>query len=344
MSLTQGESVVETAYVFVGVDVSAKELAVAFKVPGRAVEEQVIANTAAGHRKLVKLVSRPGQPVRACVEWTGSYSLDLGIALASAPGVEVMMANPRTTKRFVEATRVRAKTDRVDALGLLEYAERMAFVPWNPPGELLLSLRTITRRIHQLTNVRTGEKNRLAAAKATKTTPDVVLKDIQDTIDEFNTRIERLSAEAVRLARTDADIAADIDNLSSIKGVGEATAAIVVAELAVLPVDMTSDQVVAFVGLDPRTRESGTSVRSRGAITKRGTPRLRGALYMPALSAVRFEPAVKEFYERLTARNKPPLAALTAVMRRLLATMWTLLRSKQRFDGDKFRPKKRVTA
>ena len=335
---------VEMACMFMGIDVSAKELAVAFKVPGRPVEEQVFANTAEGHRKLVKLAARSGLPVRACVEWTGSYSLDLGIALATSPGVEVMMANPRTTKKFVEATRVRAKTDRVDALGLLEYVERMAFVAWTPPSELLFALRTVTRRIHQLTTVRTGEKNRLAAAKATKKTPNVVMEDIEETIDALDKRIERLSEEAVRLARSDAGIAADLDNLSSIKGVGEATAVVVVAELAVLPVDMTADQVVAFVGLDPRTRESGSSVRSRGAITKRGSSRLRGALYMPALAAVRFEPAVKEFYERLTARNKPALTALTAVMRRLLATMWTLLRSKQRFDGDKFRPKTRVTA
>jgi transposase len=335
--------VVDKTYVFVGIDVSAKELAVAFKVPGKAVEELVVANTAEGHRKLVKLVSRPGLPVRACVEWTGSYSLDLGIALAASPGVEVMMANPRTTKKFVEAARVRAKTDRVDALGLLEFVERMVFVAWTPPSELLFELRTITRRIHQLTNVRTGEKNRLAAAKATRKTPDVVMQDIVETIGALDERIERLSEAAVRLARSDAGIAADIDNLSSIKGIGEATAVVVVAELAGLPVDMTADQVVAYSGLDPRTRESGSSVRSRGAISKRGNARLRGALYMPALAAARFEPAVKEFYARLTARNKPGVAAATAVMRRLLATMWTLLRSKQRFDGDKFRPKVRVT-
>jgi transposase len=334
----------QSEVVTVGIDVSARELVVAYRLPGKKPADRKYPNTASGHRELVAFLIRHGVPVRACLEWTGTYSLDLAIALAGAPQAEVMVANPRMTKKFVEASGVRAKTDRVDAHALLDFGERMPFVPWAPTRPVVLELRALVRRIHDLTVARTREKNRLAAAEATATTPRSVRKDIEDTIEWLDERIKKLAAEACRIAKADAEFLEHVENLSSIQGVGEATAVAVLAELAVLPTDMRPEQVVAYAGLDPRTRESGTSVRGRGAISKRGNARLRAALFMPAMACVRFEPAIKEFYDRLLARNKPKKAALTAVMRRLLAVMWTLLRTKQRFDADRFRPKQRAAA
>lgn len=334
----------EQEIVTVGIDVSAKDLAVAVRFRASEPSVRTVKNTPGGHAELVALLTRHGRDVRVCMEWTGSYSLDVALALAEAPGTQVMVANPRATKRFIEAAGIRAKTDRIDALALLEFCERMDFKPWTPPRSIVLEVRALTRRAHDLTVARTREKNRLAAADATGTTPRSVRKDIEATIEFLDLRIERLAAEACRVAKEDAELALQVECLSSIRGVGEATAVVVLAELAALPSDVEASQVVAYCGLDPRTRESGTSLRARGSISKRGNARLRGAMFMPALACVRFEPAVTEFHDRLVARGKPKKVALTAVMRRLVVAMWCMLRSGQRFDANRFRPRMRHAA
>lgn len=325
--------------VHVGIDVAAEELAVAVRIPGKEVTDRTFKNTAAGHRQLVTFLRRRGAEVRVCLEATGNYSLDVALALASEPNIEVMLANPRVTRKFFEASNLRAKTDKIDARGLMEFTERMDFVRWTPPSATVLQLRAVTRRVHNLTVARTRELNRLKAAEATASTPDSVREDIKDSISDLTRRIDKMSAEALRIAASDEKLAGQVKNLASIRGIGEATAVVMVAEFAMLPDDLAPKQVAAHAGLDPRTRESGTSVRGRGAISKRGNRRIRGALYMPAMSCTQYEPAITEFYQRLVARNKPKTAALVAVMRRLVETMWVMTKTGQRFDPSKFRPK-----
>ncbi|MBK9367628.1 MAG: transposase [Deltaproteobacteria bacterium] len=163
----------------VGIDVSAKTLQVAMD-GSDGVRDLEFSNDADGHKKLCKVLTKKGLAARVCLEATGNYSLDAAIALSAAEGVEVMIVNPKSARHFAEAQLRRAKTDRVDARALMDYAQRMPFVVWARPSRERLHLRQIARRISSLIEETTAEKNRLAAAQATGETPKLVLCDIEE--------------------------------------------------------------------------------------------------------------------------------------------------------------------
>ena len=131
-------------------------------------------------------------------------------------------------------------------------------------------------------------------------------------------------------------LATKLAHLVSTKGIGEASAMRLLAELLVLPDDLAAPQWVAHAGLDPRPYESGTSVHRPRRITKVGNRHLRAALYMPALVAIQHDPNVKAFYNKLVAAGKKPMQAVVAVMRKLLHAIWGMLKHDQDFDGNKF--------
>ena len=120
--------------VFVGIDVSARELTVVVQAEGTWEAARTFANTAAGHQQLRRYIHRGKQPVRVCLEASGNYSLDLSLALHADAGIELSVINPRLARRFMESLGTRSKTDPVDARVLCQYAQRMRYVPWQPPS------------------------------------------------------------------------------------------------------------------------------------------------------------------------------------------------------------------
>lgn len=322
--------------VLCGVDVSAKELAVAIDSGRGPVWEGRFSNDAAGHRKLAHRLARARGGARVVVEATGIYHLDLCLALDRAPGVEVMVANPRTTKDFARAQLRRSKTDRTDALSLLEFVRRMDFEAWIPPRLSILALRALSRRIQALLVARAQEKNRLHADDALEVTPPAIRASIERHIESINTEIETLTQAAVEIASQDSELARKLAQLVTVKGIAQASAITLLAELSVLPADMSSRQWVAHAGLDPRHHESGTSQSKAVRISKVGNRHLRAALFLPAMVASRHEPRIRAYYERLLDRGKKPMQALVAVMRKLLHAIHGMFHRDEDFDGTRF--------
>jgi transposase len=322
----------------VGIDVSAKTLQVAIGGPG-GVRDLELSNDAAGHQKLCKLLTKKKDvSVRVCLEATGNYSLDVAIALTATKSVEVMIVNPRSARHFADAQLRRAKTDRVDARALLDYAQRMDFIVWQRPSRERMHLRQFARRIAALVEDATAEKNRLAASKATGETPRLVLCDIERGIQQLESRITELEAAALELIDNAPDLKRLMGFATSIKGIAERSAIRILGELLLLPTDMSPREIVAHAGLDPRPRQSGAKDAKR-QISRLGNTRLRSALFLPAMVAARYEPAVREVYERLVARNKLKMVATVAIMRRLLVALWVMILREQPFDPAKFGPK-----
>lgn len=337
------EVMMSTKSSHVGIDVSAKTLAVARRETSGSLVNETFDNDAAGHRALVKRLTKRGRSVRVCVEATGMYSLDLALALHAAPRTEVMVLNPRSARAFATARMIRAKTDLVDAAMLLEFSELMPFEPWQPPSEAVRSLRSVVRRIAALTHDHTAEKNRLHALKATSTTPVFLIADVEESAEALDRRIKGLIRGALELARADAELERKLDLLVTIKGIAHKSAVLLLGELAALPADMTARQLVAHAGLDPRPFQSGTSIHRPERISKTGNARIRAALYMPALVAARCEPAVKAFRDHLVGRGKKPMQAIVAIMRKLLHAIHAMWLSNQPFDPARFhRPQLRV--
>ena len=326
-----------TTLQLVGIDVSAKTLHICWQTPVGTLQALELPNSADGHRQLCRQLTQRGHRARIALEATGFYSFDLACALAQHPRLEVMMVNPRAGYAFARANLQRSKTDAVDARTLLEFVRRMPFQPWQPPAAERLELRALGRRIAALTVTCTQEKNRLHAAASTPQLGAALREDLQLSIAQLEQRQERLQQQALELIERCAELKEQFQLLTSIKGFARKSALLVLAELVLLPQDMTARQWVAHAGIDPRQQQSGTCLQRPARISRTGNRHLRAALYMPALVAIQHELHVRAFYDQLRARGKAPLQAIVAVMRKLLHALHGMMRSRTPFDGGKFR-------
>lgn len=320
---------------YVGVDVSARELVVALL--GQESEHRW-ANTGSGHQQLVSWLRGLGPGVRVCVEATGNYSLDLALLLSQQAGIELEVVNPRLARRFAESLGRRSKTDPVDAHVLAEFAARMPFTPWPAPSAQALQLRSLVRTIAALNKIATQQKNREHAVTASAVLAPLVARELQRHTRYLEQRMAKLRQKAQGLIARDPELQRRWQHLLSVPGVGEISGLHILGELCTLPPTLDARQWVAQCGLDPKHHESGSSVQAAPRISKAGNRYLRAALYMPALVAVRYDASAAGFYLRLQQRGKAKLAALTAVMRKLLHGIYGMFRHGQNYDGLKLFP------
>ena len=197
-------------------------------------------------------------------------------------------------------------------------------------------MRAIVRRIGALTRTRTQERNRLHAAGCCAELTEAIAWDIEAHLEHLAQSVERLQAQALAIVQADPELTRRFERLVSVRGIATVSALRILAELAVLPNDMTPRQWVAHAGLDPRHLESGTSLHKPTRISKTGNAHLRAALYMPAMVAIREEPHVRAFATKLIARGKKPIQAIVAVERKLLHAIHGMWSSDSDFKGDKF--------
>jgi transposase len=318
-----------------GIEVSAQSLLVAGTCQGQPQPLQSFANTAEGHRALGAYLRRLGGAVRVCLESTGLYGLDLALALHAQPGIAVMVANPRSVRHFAQALMKRSKTDPLDARLLQEYAARMPFHAWQPPPPSSRQLCAVVRHLHALTELCTMEKNRLHAASLSQTTPAMVRRELQRSLQFQQRAGQRLTREALRIVAHDGQLQRRFELLQSTPGIGQTSALQLLGELVLLGADLSVRQWVAYAGLDPRAYQSGSSVHKKARISKVGSRHLRRALFMPALVAVRHDPYFRAYYQHLLAAAKPKMLALTAVMRKLLHALYGMFKHDQVFAGPK---------
>jgi transposase len=320
-----------------GIDVSAATLdAMRVGADGGVVMEQ-FANTAAGHRRMRRWVAAGGGAVRVVLEATGVYHRALTRALARSPGIEVMVANPRAVAAFAQALQPRTRTDRTMASVLCAYAQHMPFRAWCPPPAAAQQLQVVARRLAQLTALHTEEKNRLHALTASGETPAAVLRDVRQALRGVDRRLATLTREAQRLIDGTPALRRAYEHLISIPGIAQTSAIQLLGELALWPPDLTVRQWVASAGLDVRVVQSGTSVHTRPRLSKVGNARIRAALYLPALTALQYEPHVRAFHQQLLARGKAPQQAVAAIMRKLLHAIYGMLKADADWDGSRFR-------
>lgn len=322
----------------VGIDVSAKTLEVAYRDDRGGVVRQTFENEPAQHGALVRhLIKRSRKAtVRIVLEATGVYHLEAAMALDGA-GMEVMVVNPRAAAHFAKATMQRSKTDALDAEMLLGFASSMQFERWQAPDRARLQLRMIARRIHALTAMVAEEKSRLHATEQIAQMR-AIERSLGATIKALGKEIDKLHAEALKVIGSDTVLSRRFELLQSIKGIAEKSGVAILAELSMLSEDMTDRQWVAHAGLDPRQFESGTSVRGRTKISKRGNAHLRAALYKPAMTACRYQSGIDLYAHRLRARGKAPLQVHVAVMRKLLHAIRAMFATDQPFDASRFTP------
>lgn len=309
---------------FVGVDM-AKQTFVwsVHAVPG----VHTGSNDAAGHEALLEALKgwRIGLVV---LEATGGLERSLATFLVHH-GVPVAVVNPRAAREFARSMGHLAKTDAIDAVALAHYAHTLAAkadqagVRFAPASEQLESLQAMVSRRAQLMGMRTAEKNRLSAAVR------VLHKSIGAVIKTLDREIARLDSDiGTHLGQHFKDQA---KRFEAIKGVGTTTCATVLAFMPELG-QVSSGRAAKLAGLAPLNQDSGKARGKRHVWGGRSL--VRSALYMATLSAVRFNPVIKAFYDRLLAAGKPKKVALTACSHKLLRILNAMARSGQPWNNQ----------
>jgi len=321
---------------YVGCDISKATIDVCVHQKNHSHRKKQFPNSAPGHAQLLEWITQSNAHVRVVIEATGNYSIDFALTLDAYSDLELMVANPSATRQFARAQMRRSKTDRVDADMLADFAKRMTFVPWKPPKDEVLQLRGIARRMQALTVERTRERARLHQAHSTQTTPVVVINDIGVNIRHLERRLDEMLRQALRVIAQHEHMRQAFALLTSIRGIAAKSAVLILPEILILPESMSIRQWVAHAGLDPRKYSSGDSVEKRERISKMGNVKLRRALYMPALVAIKWEPNITAFYEHLIAQGKKPLVAVVAVMRKLLHAIYGMFKHGEAFRGNMF--------
>jgi transposase len=311
-----------------GIDVSKNRLDASLSSSNK-VRARSFVNSSDGWRQLQDWVmAQKIRRVHACLESTGRYSLGIACALCEA-GHVVSIVNPAQIRDFTRTKLGRNKTDGVDASHIREYCELFKPKPWAPPSEA-------HRRLGELQTIRAGIVAGLTQWKNRKSSGmvDTVAQSLVDaTISHFTSQLGAVDEAIAQTIDNDSDLRRKRDLLLSISGVGEILAGVVLAELPGPDRLRSSTEVVAYAGLNPRQHQSGTSIDRMTRISKIGNAVLRAALYMPAMSAMRYNPAIVALVARLKSRGRlTSKQIVVAAMRKLLVLCFGVLKTGKPFD------------
>ena len=331
----------ETLRVFdavVGIDVSKKKLDLVVVRAGKS-KSKVFANDALGHAQLGRWLTERGCTVEAthvCVEATGPYSEALALALVDT-GWRVSVVNPARIKGFAQGELARNKTDRADAALLARFCAAMRPSLWEPPCAAQRQLRAWVDRVQALKDMRQQELNRLEALAGAE---QATLKaHVQTHIAWLDEQIALLERDIDDHIDGHPELTNDAHLLESIPGLGATTVAKLLAYAGDVRRFRNAKAWAAFIGVSPRQRLSGTSVRGRTMMSRSGHKALRRALYMPSLVARRHNEALKAFADRLAGRGMAPKAVIGAVMRKLAHLIYGVVKSGVPFDPRQAMPR-----
>ncbi len=300
------------AKVYIGVDIGKEWLDTA-----QGPERRRFSNKARGRKELVSWLGQRDRVVQVICEASGGYERELVQALQQS-GLEVSLVQASRVRQFARARGLWAKTDRIDAGLLTLYGEAIAPAPtraWSAEQE---RLRALDRQRRHLSRLLIMEQNRQSQLreKELRALGAKLIRQIKKQLAQLDQFIEELISQSRELS-------AKAAKLTAISGIGARSAALVLAQMPELG-ELNRGQAAALAGVAPFNRDSG-KLSGRRSIYG-GRRQVRSGLYMAALVAARYNPILRQFYQRLRAAGKPPKLALTAVMRKLLIALNTALK------------------
>lgn len=316
--------------IYCGIDISKQTFDAALLID-ESYQSNDFSNNSDGFKSFKSWIKSFKQEVFFCMEATGIY----GVALAKylhQSGYQVVVVNPIKTNAFAKLEMQRNKTDAADAQMIARYCKYLCKTSkfeenlFKPKGKYYERLQHLVTRLDQLKKMHTQENNRLQVSMDEINTG--MIKSMLKSITQQMKKIENHMRDC---QKQDEQLDNQVKLLISIDGIGEKTAWAILAYVGDISLFSNSRQVVSFAGMNPRQDTSGTSL-NKSSLSKMGHKRLRKALYMPAITAVRYNPIMIKFYEKLLNKGKPKKVALCAVMRKLLVIAYGVLKSGEEFD------------
>jgi len=316
-----------TDNISLGIDVSKKHFDVALFRNSK-FKHKKFSNDAKGFESLVSWLKQlDALSAHVCLEATGIYGEALSEHLFDE-GFSVSIVNPARIKGFAQSELLRTKTDKMDAGLIARFCAAMKPALWTPQPLEIRQLRDLVRRLEALNVMHQQECNRLEAASG------IIEQQLHRHIDFLQHEIR----ETKKLISQHIDNNPDLKNkktlLESIPGIGDATINVILSEFSHINQFKNAKALAAFIGVAPRIRQSGSSLRGRGMMSKTGRSKLRKAFFMPAMVALRYNPVIKELNARLTETGKSKMAIIGAAMRKLVHIIYGVLKNNTPFNAN----------
>jgi len=299
----------------VGIDVAKDELVV-HVLPTN--QQLTVSNSKEGIKELVKLFKKI-EPKQIVLEATGGLERTLLTNLV-ANGFAAIAVNPRQARDLAKGLGELAKTDKVDARILARFAQLECLSVRPVPSIETQEMNDLVTRKEQLIQMRVMETNRLH-----RTTQKAIQKSIEKIIAAFEKEIETIDARIEEMIANNPDWSEKDKILQSVPGVGAKTSQVLISALPELGT-LNRQEIAALVGVAPFCDDSGK--RSGARHIKGGRANVRSALYMAAFNAIRKNKTIKDFFDRLIAKGKKYKVALVAAMRKLIAILNVMVKTK----------------
>lgn len=313
-----------------GLDIAKSKFNACLLRAGGKLRHKVFPNNPEGFSQLSDWLEKLGiNKAHACMEATGTYGDSLAAYLHERDHT-VSVVNPAAIKAYAQSHLSRTKTDRVDGALIAGFCSERRPPAWCPPEPEVRELQALVRRLESLIEMRTAEENRLSSGISVQT----VRASVEELIAHLSEQIERTQKLIREHIDSHPGLRRQSELLDTIPGIGETTAAALLAEVPDILQYKSARQVAAFAGLVPRERQSGSSIRGRVRLSKIGNARLRKALYFPAVTAIRCSPFFQAWVEGLRQRGKSKMAVIGAVMRKLVHLAYGVLKTGKPFDPE----------
>ncbi|GEP93738.1 Transposase [Chitinophaga terrae (ex Kim and Jung 2007)] len=323
----------------IGIDVAQKELVVTI---GRLYSDlsidlfarRVYHNTLAGFKQLVKWVENVTDTAverRYVMEATGVYHEKLAHFLIENNS-QISVVLPSKISNYMRTLDIKTITDKTSADAIARFGLERKLDNWEKPSGVYGRIRQLTREREQLIEQRTITKNQLHAEQSEAWPNSSTLKRIQQHIEFMDMQEKEIVKELTALIQTDQSVSNAIELLCTISGIGKLTACTVLGETNGFELIRNKRQLTSFAGLDVIEKQSGTSVKSKPRLSKKGNRHLRKAFYLPALSVIRSDDHFKDIFNKLVARHGIKKKAIAAIQRKLLEMTFIIFKKQVPYD------------
>lgn len=317
--------------VAVGVDVSKKKLDVCLARDNK-FKSKSVSNTPKGHQELIKWLEyqRVDRRTAIALEATGPYSEAIALHLSES-NWQVYVINPARIAGFAKSELSRNKTDKADAKLIARFALRADMDIWQPPSLAVRELRALVDTLQALSEMKQQELNRLEGLSemAQTTVRDMIL----DHVKWLEKQIASIKSDIDDHIDGNPELKKDADLIESIPGMGRRSTAQFMAYIGDIRRFKSAKALAAFIGVTPRQKQSGSSLKGRSSLSRTGHNAARKALFMPGMVAKRFNPVIIAVSARLEARGLAPKAIVGASMRKLVHMIYGVVKSETHFDA-----------
>ena len=312
-----------------GIDVSKETLDMTLLKANEPEQTKQVANQTKGFKQVQRwLTKQQVQQVHVCLEATNIY-WEEAAEFFHQQGHLVSVVNPARISGFAQSQLRRNKTDPLDGEVIAQFCAAVEPELWTPPTPEQRHLRALVRHQQALQKTLTQQTNRLATCRE-----PAVQASLERLSAFLEAEIEQVEQQIQAFIQQQADLKRQYDLLNSIKGIGPKTAVVLLAEMYDLANYESARAAAADAGLTPRHHTSGQTIRRKPKLSKMGKSAVRGALFLPAITAMQHNPFVRALKERLEARGKHWKVIVGAAMRKLLHLAYGVLKNQTPFDPN----------